>query len=218
MSFALITQASRADDKKAIRAVVADALSDSDVTRLIVEPRVAERFAPTLAEEADTFLDQVVAALMTSERLDVEVAYVSAEATAATRRYRLPHGPAARELAENGTASPVPLIRDDAATVILGSARHLGAEGAKLHGESYVDSERLFDGEVRSILIEPTLEAPGLRAQVERFLLPGKWFAGRAVQTGGTNIVVEREGVVNERVLKRSTFYRHVTDLLLVRP
>ncbi|MCD2145122.1 hypothetical protein [Gordonia paraffinivorans] len=218
MSFALITQSSRSDDKQAARAAVADALSDSEVTRIIVEPRVSERFAPTIAEENDTFLDAVVAALMAAERLDVEVAYVSPEPTAATRRYRLPHGPQARQLAETGTATPVPLIRDDAATVVFGSARHLGANGEKLHGECYVDNERLFDGNVRSVLIEPTLEAPGLRAQVERWLLPGKWIHGRAVQTGGTNIVVEREGVVNERVLKRSTFYRHVTDLLLVRP
>ncbi len=121
-------------------------------------------------------------------------------------------------LAEHGLASPVPLIRDDAATVLVGRARHLGAEGAKLHGETYVDSERLFTGEVGSIRIEPTPEEPGLRAQVERLLLPGRWSHGRAAQTGGTNIVVEREGVVTTRVLKRSTFYRHDTDLLLVRP
>ncbi|MBD0863442.1 hypothetical protein IA539_19900 [Gordonia sp. zg691] len=218
MSIALLIQAGRADDKKAIRSAVADAVADPAVSRLVVEPRVNERFAPTVAHENDLFLCHVVASLMVTERLDVEVAYVSAEATPATRRYRLPHGPAARELAEHGTATAVPLIRDDTASVIFGSARHLGAEGAKLHGETYVDNERLFDGEVRSILIEPTLEAPGLRAQVERMLLPGKWFKGRACQTGGTNIVVEREGVVNPRVLKRSTFYRHVTDLLLVRP
>lgn len=218
MSFALISQTSRSDDKTAIRAAVTAAVADPEVTRILVEPRVAERVAPTLADEADTFFAQVLAGLMLSERLDVEVALVAAEANGATRRYDLPHGPAARELAEHGAATSVPLIRDDAATVLVGRARHLGAEGAKLHGETYVDSERLFHGEVRSILIEPTLTAPGLRAQVERLLLPGRWVHGRAAQTGGTNIVVEREGVVNPRVLKRSTFYRHDTDLRLVRP
>ncbi|MDY6809832.1 MAG: hypothetical protein SW127_12545 [Actinomycetota bacterium] len=218
MSFALISQASRSDDKTAIRAAVTEAVADPALTRLLVEPRVAERVASTLADEADTFFAHVLAALMLSERLDVDVAFLPAEATDATKRYGLPHGPAARELAEHGTATSVPLIRDDAATVLVGRARHLGAEGAKLHGETYVDSERLFLGEVRSILIEPTPTAPGLRAQVERLLLPGRWVAGRAAQTGGTNIVVEREGVVNPRVLKRSTFYRHDTDLRLVRP
>ncbi|MDL9945326.1 hypothetical protein QSJ19_06905 [Gordonia sp. ABSL11-1] len=217
MPFALISQDSRSDDKKAIRASVADALSDPDLTRLLVEPRVSERVAPSLADESDLYLAHVLAALMVTERLGVEVAYVPAEATQATKRYGLPHGPSARELAEHGHASPVPLIRDDAATVLVGRARHLGAEGAKLHGETYVDSERLFTGEVGSIRIEPTPEEPGLRAQVERLLLPGRWLHGRAAQTGGTNIVVEREGVVTTRVLKRSTFYRHDTDLLLVR-
>ncbi|MAU82339.1 hypothetical protein VX037_16630 [Gordonia sp. Z-3] len=218
MSFALISQASRSDDKTAIRTAVTTAVADPAVTRLLVEPRVAERVAPTIADESDTFFAQVLAALMLAERLDVEVALLPAEATGASTRYGLPHGPAARELAEHGTATSVPLIRDDAATVLLGRARHLGAEGAKLHGETYVDSERLFRGEVRSVLIEPTLALPGLRAQVERLLLPGRWLTGRAAQTGGTNIVVEREGVVNPRVVKRSTFYRHDTDLRLVRP
>ncbi|MCH5643815.1 hypothetical protein [Gordonia sp. ABSL49_1] len=218
MSFVLITQAWRSDDKKAAQAAVADALADAEVSRIIVEPRVADRVAPTIADEADAFLAQIIAALMVAERLDVEVAYVPAEATTATRRYGLPHGPAARELAEHGTAQAIPLIRDDAATVVVGRARHLGAEGAKLHGETYVDNDRLFDGEVRSIRIEPTLDEPGVRAQVERLLLPGRWFHGRAAQTGGTNVVVEREGIVNPRVVKRSTFYRHHVDLLLVRP
>ena len=152
------------------------------------------------------------------QRLDVEVAFTPAEATTATRRYGLPHGPAARELAEHGTADTLPLIRDDAATVVIGRARHLGAEGAKLRGETYVDNERLFDGEVKSVLIEPTVDEPGVRAQVERLLLPGRWVHGRAAQTGGTNVIVEREGIVTPRVVKRSTFYRHDVDLRLVRP
>ncbi|MFW0787944.1 hypothetical protein AAFP35_25895 [Gordonia sp. CPCC 206044] len=218
MSFALLSQSTPSDDKQAVRSAVASALTDPDVTRLVVEPRVAERVAPTLADETDLFLAQVVAAMMAVERLDVEIALVSAEATTATRRYGLPHGPAARDLAEHGTAHAVPLIRDDAATVVVGRARHLGADGAKLHGETYVDNDRLFTGEVRSVIIEPTVDGPGVRAQVERLLLPGRWYRGRAAQTGGTNIVVEREGVVNPRVVKRSTYYRHHVDLKLVRP
>ena len=93
MPFALLSQTSRADDKKAVRAAVADALTDPDVTRLVVEPRVAERFAPTVAHENDIFLSQVLAALMVTERLDVEIAYVSAEATPATSQ--APPGPRA---------------------------------------------------------------------------------------------------------------------------
>ena len=44
------------------------------------------------------------------------------------------------------------------------------------------------------------------------------WLAGRAAQTGGTNLIVEREGVRTERVVKRSTFYRHHLNWKLVRP
>ena len=137
--------------------------------------------------------------------------------TAATTRYGLPHGPAALDLARHGDARELPLIRDDAATVLVGTARHLGAD-AKLHGESYVDDSRLFAGSVRGIRIEPTREAPGLRARVERRLRSGRWHIGRAAQTGGTNLVVEREGVVTERIVKRSTFYRHHVDWKLVCP
>lgn len=198
------------------RAVTA-ALADAAVTRLIVVPSADD-------EHPDQLFAQVVGVLMRHERLDVELAYVAPAATPATKVYGLPHGAAARTLAESGTAQEVPLIRDDAATVLVGRARHLGArslspvEGEKLHGETYVDSERLFDGEVRGVLIEPLVEAPGVRARVERRLVPGGWLTGRAVQTGGTNLVVEREGALTPRVVKRSTFYRHHLDWKLVRP
>lgn len=191
------------------RAVTA-ALADAAVTRLIVVP-------PEGGDHPDAALANVAGVLMRHERLDVELAYVAPAATPATRAYGLPHGPAARELADAGAAQELPLIRDDAATVLVGAARHLGADGAKLHGETYVDSERLMNGDVRGVLIEPLTEAPGVRARVQR-LLPGGWLSGRAVQTGGTNLVVEREGVLTPRVVKRSTFYRHHIDWRLVRP
>ncbi len=180
-------------------------------TRLIVSPGTDTTMAP------DLFLSRVVAALMKLERLDVEVAYLAPHATAATRRYGLPHGEAARQLAETGTAQELPLIRDDAATVLVGRARHLGAAGEKLHGECIADSEVIFDGTARAVEIEPLPVAPGVRGRLAR-RLPGGWKTGRAVQTGGTNLIVEREGEVTDRVVKRSTFYRHHVDWLLVRP
>ncbi|GAA3954837.1 hypothetical protein [Gordonia caeni] len=191
------------------RAVTA-ALADPAITRLIVVP-------PAGGAHPDVALSNVAGVLMRHERLDVEIAYVAPVATPATRAYGLPHGAAARDLADHGAAQEIPLIRDDAATVLVGSARHLGTDGAKLHGETYVDSERLMDGDVRGVLIEPLTEAPGVRARVQR-LRPGGWLSGRAVQTGGTNLVVEREGVLTPRVVKRSTFYRHHIDWRLVRP
>ena len=227
MSFAVITSSQVSASglsRRAIRDAVAHRIADPAVTRLIVEPAAestsADRGSST---HPDAHLAQVIAALMLSERLDVEVAYVADRPTAATRTYGLPHGSAARDLAEHGDAVSLPLIRDDAATVLVGVARHLGAEGAPLHGESYVDSVRLFTGEVRGIRIEPTPHEPGLRARLEtgalgRWTRRGRWHDGRAIQTGGTNIVVEREDVLTDRVVKRSTYYRHHVDLNLVCP
>lgn len=227
MSFAVITSSQVSVSglsRRAIRDAVAHRIADPAVTRLIVEPAAestsADRGSST---HPDAHLAQVIAALMLSERLDVEVAYVADRPTAATRTYGLPHGSAARDLAEHGDAVALPLIRDDAATVLVGVARHLGAEGSPLHGESYVDSVRLFTGEVRGIRIEPTPHEPGLRARLEtgalgRWTRRGRWHDGRAIQTGGTNIVVEREGVLTDRVVKRSTYYRHHVDLNLVCP
>ncbi|MFZ2512203.1 MAG: hypothetical protein WAW85_14080 [Gordonia sp. (in: high G+C Gram-positive bacteria)] len=189
--------------------MVSAALADPTVTRLIVCP-------PADQEHPDLFFAQVIGVLMRHERLDIELAYVAPVATAATKTYGLPHGEPARSLAEVGAAQELPLIRDDAATVLVGRARHLG-DAAKLHGETYVDSERLFDGDVRGVVIEPLIDAPGVRARIER-RLPGGWHTGRAVQTGATNLVVEREGVLTARVVKRSTFYRHHLDWKLVRP
>ncbi len=203
---------------------MAQRIADPAVTRLIVEPAAGSTSADKGSQtHPDAHLAQVIAALMLSERLDVEVAYVADRPTAATSAYGLPHGSAARDLAEHGDAVSLPLIRDDAATVLVGVARHLGAEGAQLHGESYVDSVRLFTGEVRGIRIEPTPHEPGLRARLEtnalgRWTRRGRWHDGRAIQTGGTNIVVEREAVLTDRVVKRSTYYRHHVDLKLVCP
>ncbi|WAC56972.1 hypothetical protein [Gordonia sp. SL306] len=203
-----ITEAETTAEKRAIRAAVADVLIDPDASRVVV--------TPLDGAGADAYLAQVVAALMISERLDVEVAYAAPSPTRATAVYGLPHGVGATALAERGRAQAVPLIRDDAATVLVGRARHLGADDAKLHGETYVDNERLFTGEVRGVEIEPLRGAPGLRARLDRPLINGRWHLGRAAQTGGTNIVVEREGTITPRVLKRSTFYRHHVDMNLV--
>lgn len=192
-----------------VRAAVRTALANPAVTRLVVESAGADG-------RPDVRLSQVIATLMADDRLDVEVAYVPDRPTPATRRYRLPHGDAARDLAAHGTAVAVPLIRDDAGTVLVGVARHLGADAEPLRGESYADNHRLFRGDARAVRIEPLPHPPGVRARLERTLWPGRWHIGRAVQTGGTNLVVERDGILTDRTVKRSTFYRHHLDLHLV--
>ena len=220
MTTAQIVQSAPAVDRQAVKEMVSEVLSKPGIARIVVRPD--EALTGSGDDASDVFFAAVLARLMIAERLDVDVAYAPAHPTAATVVYGLPHGAQALDLAGRGRALSIPLIRDDAATVLVGHARHLGVEGRRLHGESYVDDTRLFTGEVRGVRIEPTPTAPGLRARIERPLrLPGSggggvW--GRAAQTGGENLVVEREGVLTPRVVKRSTFYRHHVDLRLVRP
>lgn len=218
MPFAVITSpttATTGTTRRAVREAVAAHLADPALSRLIVAPTPE-------TPDPDAVITAVIAALMLNERLDVEVGYAAPGPTRATEIYGLPCGADGRDLAESGQAVAVPLMRDDAATVLLGQARHLGEAGAALHGESYVDDHRLFRGEAAGIEIEPTPQAPGLRARLlrrpllGRGLRGGRWYPGRAVQTGGTNLVVEREGQLTDRVVKRSTYYRHHVDLLLV--
>ena len=187
--------------RSAIKPIVDDALGASPPQRLIIDA--------SGCTEPDSFLAAVVARLMALERLDVEIAYVAPSPTHATRIYRLPSGRPARQLAEAGSARECPLIRDDAASVLVGRARHVGADGGPLHGESYLDNTRLFDGEVAAVEIEPAGPEGGLRGGVARRGLPRRWLGGRAVQTGGPAVFVEREGVLTRRPSPRSTFYPH---------
>lgn len=167
----------------------------------------------------DGALAAALTRLMRSDRLHVELAYVSPTRSAATRLYGLPVGDRAAELARHGRARTVPLIRDDAGTALVGEATVTGPEGAELVGEAYVDSTRLFSGTVSTLRITPTLEMPGLRAGVARrwAFLPTRWSPGRAIQLGAVGAVVTRDGVTTPRALKRSSFYRDTREWLLVR-
>ncbi|WP_349270057.1 hypothetical protein MPNTM1_00723 [Mycolicibacterium parafortuitum] len=149
-------------------------------------------------------LSSVLTALMRADRLDVEVAHV--------RR----HWQAGR--ARTGTATRVPLIRDETGSVITGAAYWLPPEGQRtLHGEGVVDDERLFDGDVTGVRIEPTSSMPGLRATVLTGpMRPKRWISGRAAQLGTTGATVVRDGVTGKRPVRRSTFYRHTEGWLRV--
>ncbi|MBE7161469.1 MAG: hypothetical protein INR72_09495 [Williamsia herbipolensis] len=190
-----------------LRSSVAKAAAPLDVVRVVVVGG---------ADTPDAILAGVVSRLMIAERLDLEVAYVAPNATPATGVYGLPHGDDAAQLALTGTASTLPLIRDDAAVVIVGEASHRGVDGP-FTGETYVDSERLFSGEANEVRIRPTAHEPGVEGAIPRRFRT-KWVAGRAVQTGGIDIVVERDGVRAPRLVHRSTVYRHAEDWNLVRP
>ncbi|MGU3291752.1 hypothetical protein [Williamsia sp. M5A3_1d] len=207
-AFADLTVTRAGLDRDSLRAGVAKAMAPLDVDRVIVVGG---------ADHPDAFCGGVVSRLMIAERLDVEVAYVAPSATPGTAAWGLPHGTAAVDLALSGTAVAVPLVRDDAAVVIIGGARHLGENGQPFTGESIVDSERLFLGTATCVEIRPTRTEPGVEGALRKRFRQ-KWVAGRAVQTGGIDIVVERDGVRADRLVKRSTIYRHHDDWKLVTP
>ncbi|MDH6280606.1 hypothetical protein M2284_001628 [Rhodococcus sp. LBL1] len=157
--------------------------------------------------------------LMRTDRLHIELAYVPEERTDATHAYGLRTGSKAAAIAVSGTARPMPLIRDDAGIALVGEARIYGSEHAgELTGEAYVDNDRLFSGTVPGMRIVPIPELPGLRAAVDkrRWFGGHRWLTGRAVQLGSPSAVLTRDGVRTPRAVKRSTFYRHDQDWLLV--
>lgn len=152
---------------------------------------------------SDADLASVLTRLMRTDRLDVEVAHV--------RR------PWQARRAVRGTATRVPLIRDDTGTVVVGAAEWRGdPAGQPLHGEAIVDDTVLFDGEAAGVRIEPTDTMPGLRAAVLG-ARPRRWVAGRAAQLGTTGAVVVRDGIPAPRPVRRTTCYRHTEGWLRVR-
>ena len=151
-------------------------------------------------------LAMVLTRLLRTDRLDVEVGFVSRSWTA--RRAR------------TGTAQRVPLIRDETGTVLVSAAYWLPPDDASrtIAGEAVVDDTMLFDGEVAGVRIEPIAALPGLRASaLTARMRPRRWVTGRAAQLGTTGATVVRDGVAGPRPVKRSTFYRHTQGWLAVR-
>jgi hypothetical protein len=165
---------------------------------------------------SDADLAAVLTRLLRTERLDVEVGFVSRRRSPATRAYRIPTGPIAARRARRGSARRVPLIRDETGTVIVGAAHWRPPDGQpRLHGEAVVDDAVLFDGDVAGVRVEPTATLPGLRARVSGGR-SRRWLTGRAAQLGATGVVVVRDGLPVPRAARRSTFYRHTEGWLLV--
>jgi hypothetical protein len=153
----------------------------------------------------DAELATVLTRLLRADRLDIEVAPVR-------RRWQ------ARR-ARTGTASRVPLIRDETGAVIVRAAHWLPEENAQtIHGEATVDDTLLFNGDVTGVRIEPMATMPGLRAvALSGRMRPRRWSTGRAAQLGTDGAQVVRDGVFAPRLVRRSTFYRHTEGWLLVR-
>jgi hypothetical protein len=193
--------------------------------RADIDPVLAERDPRrVIVAGSDAALAAVLVRLLRTERLDVELAFLPSGRSAAADVWGLPKDAAA--LALDGTATPVPLVRDDAGGVLVGRG-----EIRNMHGECYCDETLVLRGSAPRLVVAPnpggiavragrTGKLPdGLTRAVPPTAPAGRGSAlGRAVQLGGESMTVVHDGVEHPRSVPRWTWYRHTADWLLVRP
>jgi len=176
----------------------------------------------------DADLAAVLLRLLRTERLDVEIAYLpAARSSAAAACWGLPRErAAARDLAVDGTAGMVPLVRDDVGGVLVGRGEVRG-----LRGECYCDDVLVLRGATPRLVVAATPSGVAVRAGRGRGLPTGRTRAvpqtartgrgsavGRAVQVGCLPATVVHDGVDHPRTVERFTWFRHTSDWCLVRP
>lgn len=208
--------------------------------------QVSERVR-VVVQGSDAAIAAVVSKLMRIDALWVEVGFIPTGSSAVALSWGLDatFSPAQHlTFALASPAVPTPVIRDDHGVVTLGVAEVTGPTGeseeaAEMIGEVIVDSEVLYEQNKagtsdfnNGVRLVPTPDAPGLAA-VQRPPLPRKgWFGrikkprstvsptvlrGRALQAGGVDLAVTRDGERHPRPLKSVTFYRHLRDGQFVR-
>lgn len=167
----------------------------------------------------DADLAAVALRLMRTERLEtVAVGFVPVERDSAVRAlWDLPGDPRrAAELALRGEVEPVPLVRDDTGGVLVG----LGVL-RQVRGLVYCDDTTALRGRASRVEVTPDPDrGAGLVARVVRIGLLGKrveTFRGRAVQVGCLPVIPRSDGVDHPREARRWTWYRHTSDLRLIR-
>ncbi|WP_308259241.1 hypothetical protein [Pseudonocardia sp. H11422] len=207
-----IRPASRAARVPAVLAHVPAVELPPDPGRTDIDPVLAEHLPRRLIVAGqDSDLGAVLVRLLRTERLEsVEVAYLPASrSSAAAAAWGLPTDPAAAAaLALDGTATPVPLIRDDVGGVLVGRGEIRG-----LQGEAYCDNTLVLRGRARRLVVAPGPEGVGV--------LAGRGVraaTGRAVQVGCVSATAVVDGREHPRAVPRWTWYRHLVDWRLVRP
>ncbi|WP_296107759.1 hypothetical protein [uncultured Corynebacterium sp.] len=211
------------------------------------DPHEVSERVRVIVQGSDAALAAVVSKLMRIDALWVEVGFIPAGSSAVALSWGLDatFSPAEHlTFALASPAVPTPVIRDDHGVVTLGAAEVTGPvceseETAEMIGEVIVDSEVLYEQAKagtsdfnNGVRLVPTPDAPGLAA-VQRPPLPRRgWFGrikkprstvsptvlrGRALQAGGVDLAVTRDGVRHPRPLKSVTFYRHLRDGQFVR-
>ena len=211
------------------------------------DPHEVSERVRVIVQGSDAALAAVVSKLMRIDALWVEVGFIpsGSSAVALSGGLDATFSPAEHlTFALASPAVPTPVVRDDHGVVTLGAAEVTGPAGeseeaTEMIGEVIVDSEILYEQAKagtsdfnNGVRLVPTPDAPGLAA-VQRPPLPRKgWFGrikkprstvsptvlrGRALQAGGVDLAVTRDGVRHPRPLKSVTFYRHLRDGQFVR-
>ncbi|MEZ2122665.1 MULTISPECIES: hypothetical protein [unclassified Corynebacterium] len=141
-------------------------------------PQEPEEALRVIVGGTDAALSAVLTRLMRSDRMWVEVGYVPVDpASPAAANFGLPADPLdALALALGGQVHPVPLIRDDSAVAVAGSATVSCLDHtAEITGEVIVDDHTLLNHQpsgksprrgVYGARLVPMLEAPGIAAAV----------------------------------------------------
>lgn len=204
------------------------AASGAPVLRVPARPGKAD-LAPALAGDevdrivvsgTDADLAAVVLRLLRTERLaSTVVGFVPARNSAVARRWGLPRKPSAGyRLALDGAPRAVPLIRDDAGGVLVGSGVL-----APVRAVAYCDDTLVLRASARRLDVSPgEPESPGLVVRVSTGVLPRRRraYQGRALQLGLDPEAPARpilDGVTHPRSIRRWSWYRHTEDLRLVR-
>lgn len=194
-----------------------------DVVRVPARPGKSD-VDPVLADAGrlvvhgcDGDLAAVVLRMLRRDRFDVELGFVPSGHSDVAALWRLPSTvDAATRLALSGEARPTTLVRDDAGGVLVG-------KGAltRVNGIAYGDNDVVLRGRARRIVVQPDLDVngEGLVVSVQSGLLRRPVTTrSRAFQLGCDPVFPVLDGVRRERSVERWTWYRHTTDLRVVRP
>ena len=201
-----------------------------------VDPLLADTTDRIVVHGTDADLAAVVLRLLRKNRIaDLAVGYVPVAASAATELWGLPVGEEAVEIAFEGRARPVPLVRDDSGGLIVASGGI-----TPITGQVYCDERQVLNGPATALhvapdpgaepLAEPTSDPmsstldpaeDGLRVTATRrglFRQRREVARGRAVQASFRESTVLRDGVAHPRPVTTWVWYRHTEDLLLALP
>jgi hypothetical protein len=193
-----------------------------------LDPVLAMRPRRLVVAGTDADLAAVLLRLLRTDRLAVELAYLPARrSSAAARVWGLPQGGPARDLAVQGRAAAVPLVRDDSGGVLVGCG-----ELRSVRGEVYCDEVLTLRGSAPRLVVTPWQPGgvavragrwgglpDGSRRPVPQATRAGRGSgAGRAVQVGCLPATLTVDGVLHPRPVTRWAWYRHTDDWRLVRP